>query len=316
MRLSQAQAPSPRAPRYRRALEALACPACGVALLEAVNPVQLSCGGCGAIYPVEGGVPILLTDASRDLLASGQAPASSSLRPGWFPGRVADWIRVHCQTSPGEDRHQRSRLAAFVGEERDGGLVVDLGSGSRRLADHVLTVDIGSFPEVDLVGDGHRLPFRSSSVDRIVCTGVLEHVEFPERVVAEMVRVLRPGGRVYVAVPFMQGFHPGSGTQQDFQRYTHIGLRQLLAPFRVVERGISGGPSAALAWILREYLALPFAWSRRLYAVAYLAAGPLTSWLRWLDIVVDRFPPARRIACGFYAIGERQSEAAAGEGPS
>jgi SAM-dependent methyltransferase len=194
--------------------------------------------------------------------------------------------------------------------------VVDLGSGSRRLADHVLTMDVGPFPGVDVVGDGHRLPFRNKIVTRIVCTGVLEHVNFPERVVAEMARVLRPGGRIYVAVPFLQGFHPGSGTQQDFHRYTHIGLLQLLAPFTIVEWGISGGPSAALAWILREYLALPFAWSQALYAIAYRVARLLTSWLRWLDIALDRFPQARRIACGFYVIGEKPDQAATGDDAS
>ena len=238
------------------------------------------------------------------------------MMPAWLPNRLVRWIRIHCLSGPGEDRHQQSRLASFVRGELDGDLVVDLGSGSRRLAEHVLSVDIGPFSEVDLVGDGHRLPFRDGTIARIVCTGVLEHVNFPERVVAEMLRVLRPGGRVYVSVPFMQGFHPGSGTQQDFQRYTHIGLIQLLMPFWTITWGISGGPSAALAWILREFLALPFAWSHRLYAIAYLVAGPLTSWLRWLDVVVDRFPAARRIACGFYVIGEKAEGGRAAHEPS
>lgn len=314
--MSRSQASPSCEGRHRRILPALACPACGAGLGEVAAPARLRCRACEAVYPVEDGVPILLTGASRDLLASGQAPAGASPRPGWVPAWLAEWIRVYCLTGPGEDRHQRSRLAAFVQAERDGGLVVDLGSGSRRLADHVLTVDIGPFPEVDLVGDAHRLPFSNGTIGRIVCTGVLEHVNFPERVVGEMLRVLRPGGRVYVGVPFMQGFHPGSGTQQDFQRYTHIGLAQLLAPFRVVESGISGGPSAALAWILREYLALPFAWSRRLYALSYIAAGPLTSWLRWLDVVLDRFPAARRIACGFYLIGEKEDGPPAKQGSS
>jgi SAM-dependent methyltransferase len=204
----------------------------------------------------------------------------------------------------------------FVNDARDGSPIVDLGSGSRHLADHVLTVDVGAFPGVDLVGDGHRLPFRNNSVARIVCTGVLEHVDFPEKVVAEMARVLRPGGRLYVAVPFLQGFHPGSGTEQDLQRYTHIGLLRLLAPFRVVESGISGGPSVALAWILREYLALPFAWSRTGYAIVYRVAGVLTSWLRWFDVALERAPQAGRIACGFYVIGEKpHAEASGAAGP-
>lgn len=316
MTVSLTQAPSPCASRYRRVLETLACPACGGRLVEVTQPARLCCGACGASYAVEKGVPILLTGASQRLLSSGQAPVGPPPGPRWFSGRLADRMRARGRTGRGEDRRQSARLASFVRAGGDGGLLVDLGSGSRRLADHVLTVDVGPFPEVDVVGDGHRLPFRNDSVARIVCTGVLEHVNFPDRVVAEMVRVLRPGGRAFVAVPFLQGFHPGSGTQQDFQRYTHIGLAQLLAPFRVVEWGISGGPSAALAWILREYLALPFAWSPALYAVAYRVAGLLTSWLRWVDIVLDRFPQARRIACGFYMIGEKPAASATGEGPS
>jgi len=310
VRVSLAQAAPACTFRYRRVLETLACPACRGSLAEVDQPVRLCCRSCEASYSVEHGIPILLTGASRRLLSSGRIPVGQSPGPSWFSSRLADRAHACGRTSRGEDRRQSSRLAAFVNEAEDGELVVDLGSGSRRLADHVLNMDVGRLPEVDVVGDGHRFPFRENTVARIVCTGVLEHVNFPEQVVVEMVRVLRPGGRVYVAVPFLQGFHPGSGTQQDFQRYTHIGLIHLLAPLRVVESGISGGPSAALAWILREYLALLFAWSPVLYAVGYRAAGLLTSWLRWLDIVLDRFPQAQRIACGFYVIGEKPDTAA------
>ena len=299
-------APEARSPsRFRRFLRALACPACGGELMEPAELARLSCQRCGASYAVERGVPFLLTEDSRRTLAAGQVPLPPSAAPAWFSGRWAERLRACCRTGFGADRHQRVRLAAFVGAAREDELVVDLGSGSRRLADRVLALDVGPFPEVDVVGDGHCLPFRDNSVARIVCTGVLEHVNFPEKVVAEMARVLRPGGRLYVAVPFIQGFHPGSGTQQDFQRYTHIGLLRLLAPFRVVGSGISGGPSVALAWILREYLALPFAWSRTGYAIVYRVAGILTSWLRWFDVALERSPQAGRIACGFYVIGEK-----------
>ena len=305
MTVTVAQGPRCPAARYRRILETLACPACGGTLVEAGEPVRLSCRACHASYAVEHGVPILLTGASLELLASGRVSAGPPRGPSWFSGRFADRIRACGRTHRSEDRHQSSRLAAFVRDARDGELVIDLGSGSRRLADHVLTIDVGPFPGVDVVGDGHRLPLRSNTATRIVCTGVLEHVNVPERVVAEMVRVLRPGGRIYVAVPFMQGFHPGSGTQQDFQRYTYIGLAHLVSPFRILESGISGGPSTALGWILRECMALPFAWNRLLYAIAYRGAGLLTAWIRWLDIVLDGFPQAQRIACGFYVIGEK-----------
>jgi SAM-dependent methyltransferase len=45
------------------------------------------------------------------------------------------------------------------------------------------------------------LPFASGSFDLAYCYSTLEHVEDAARAVAEMVRVLRPGGLVYVHTP-------------------------------------------------------------------------------------------------------------------
>lgn len=290
---------------FRSVLDKLACPACRGSLREVVTSASLCCRACGASFAVEGDVPILLAGGlSHSPVPKSQAGVTDQ-GSGGPTSRLVSWLRARLHAGPGEDRRQRSRLTAFVSEVPAGSLVVDLGSGSRRLAGHVLSVDIGRFPQVDLVADGHQLPFQADVASRIVCTGVLEHVRAPERVVGEMLRILRPGGRIYAAVPFMQGFHPGSGTDADFQRRTHLGLMQLMAPLEIVESGISGGPSAALAWILREYLALPFAWNRLLYKSVYLLSGPLTSWLRWLDVLLDGFPEARRIACGFYVVGEK-----------
>jgi uncharacterized protein YbaR (Trm112 family)/SAM-dependent methyltransferase len=303
-------------PRYQRLLPILACPACGGSLVGLPDPAGLRCTSCNASYAVEHGVPILLTETSRRLLGSGHVSSESPPDRPWVARHVPERIRACWRTSRGEDPRQQTRLTIFVNKAAQGDLIVDLGSGSRRLADHVLTVDVCAFPGVDLVGDGHRLPFRSDSLAGIVCTGVLEHVDFPERVVTEMARVLRPGGRLYVATPFLQGFHPGSGTEQDFQRYTHVGLLRLLAGFRVVESGMSGGPGLALAWMLREYLALPFGWSRTAYAIAHRVAGIATFWLRWFDVALERAPQAERIACGFYVVGEKpHAGASGGAGP-
>ena len=45
-------------------------------------------------------------------------------------------------------------------------------------------------------GDAVSLPFRDASVDAVRCERVFQHLPDPEAAVAEMVRVLRPGGRV------------------------------------------------------------------------------------------------------------------------
>jgi acetyltransferase-like isoleucine patch superfamily enzyme/SAM-dependent methyltransferase len=51
------------------------------------------------------------------------------------------------------------------------------------------------------VGDAHRLPLASGVADKIICTEVLEHVEDPAAVMAELYRVGRPGAQYLITVP-------------------------------------------------------------------------------------------------------------------
>jgi 2-polyprenyl-3-methyl-5-hydroxy-6-metoxy-1,4-benzoquinol methylase len=50
----------------------------------------------------------------------------------------------------------------------------------------------------------HSLPLESQSFDTVLLTDVLEHLYEPLRVLAEVRRVLRPGGHVIVGVPLTQ----------------------------------------------------------------------------------------------------------------
>ena len=59
------------------------------------------------------------------------------------------------------------------------------------------------------------IPFEDDYFDAIICNAVLEHVADPQAVMAEFARVCRPGGFLYLAVPFMQPEHPDP---TDFQR--------------------------------------------------------------------------------------------------
>jgi SAM-dependent methyltransferase len=51
------------------------------------------------------------------------------------------------------------------------------------------------------LGDVRDLPFRDGSFDAIYSMGTIEHFADTERAVAEMVRVLKPGGHAIVGVP-------------------------------------------------------------------------------------------------------------------
>jgi SAM-dependent methyltransferase len=52
-----------------------------------------------------------------------------------------------------------------------------------------------------LRGNTLRLPFPDASFDRVLCSEVLEHVADPAQAMAELVRVLRPGGLFAASVP-------------------------------------------------------------------------------------------------------------------
>ena len=78
---------------------------------------------------------------------------------------------------------------------------------------------------VDVFGDGMRLPFASNSFDTVLSFEVLEHVPDPNACVSEMARVVRPGGRVLMTVPFSSPRHQ---LPFDFFRYTPNGLEALL----------------------------------------------------------------------------------------
>lgn len=52
-----------------------------------------------------------------------------------------------------------------------------------------------------LAGDAAKLPFPDASFDRVVCCEVLEHVDDPDAVLAEIERILKPGGLFATSVP-------------------------------------------------------------------------------------------------------------------
>jgi ubiquinone/menaquinone biosynthesis C-methylase UbiE len=59
--------------------------------------------------------------------------------------------------------------------------------------------------DFDLVsGDAFFLPFKNHSLDAIIFSEVLEHLERPEKALAEAARVLKPGGQFIASVPYKE----------------------------------------------------------------------------------------------------------------
>ena len=162
-------------------------------------------------------------------------------------------------------------------------------------------LDIAQHGSADVLGDARAMPFRDGTFDLIVAVAVLEHVRAPHEVASEFHRLLKPGGTLYCAVPFVTMFHPDP---LDAQRYTVTGLADLFGDLRCVENGVELGPASAVSLVLREFLAILFSFnSRLLYNLAQVLFGYLTLPLKFLDrfLVWNRF--AFMIACSVYFVG-------------
>lgn len=160
-----------------------------------------------------------------------------------------------------------------------------------------LNVDFLELKGVDVVADIQHMPFRSGSIAAIDCDAVLEHVPDAKLAVAELYRVLRPGGFLHVVVPFCQAFH---AYPSDYRRWTAEGLTTLLSEFDVVDVGVRAGPTATLLSFFLEYLKLPFG---GLFGKAVYAAAGWTLWpLRYLDKWLNRRPNAHVLAHAIYAL--------------
>jgi SAM-dependent methyltransferase len=125
-------------------------------------------------------------------------------------------------------------VAAAAAATPPGSDVLDAGAGRapyRSLFDHCRYVaqdwpsSVHGSARIDVVADLRDLPLEDRTFDLVLCTEVLEHLPDPRPAMAEMRRVLRPGGRLIVTVPFVIELHE---EPYDYLRYTSYALRALV----------------------------------------------------------------------------------------
>ena len=150
---------------------------------------------------------------------------------GFFPELAGEVLDVGCGRKPYRAQVPATR---YVGLEVDTPVTRALGAA-------------------DAFYDGRTFPFPDASFDGVLCSQVLEHVFTPEEFLREIARVLRPGGRLVLAVPFAWDEHE---QPHDFARYSSFGLRALLerAGFEVVAQRKSCADARALVQLASGWL--------------------------------------------------------------
>lgn len=144
-------------------------------------------------------------------------------------------------------------VLSLIDEFRDG-LVLDCGAGRRPVCyPNVVNYEIVDYDTTDVIGVGEVLPFRDGTFDAVISIAVLEHVKDPFACARELVRVMKPGGKLICCVPFLQPLH---GYPNHYYNMTGQGLRALFEPSLVVDdhRVIDSLlPVWSLTWIVQSW---------------------------------------------------------------
>jgi len=127
-------------------------------------------------------------------------------------------------------------LYGYLNSFANGGYVLDYGSGDRPYEKMLLRkfnkyIAVDYIPtskkfckKPDIYINSSELPFLSNVIDCIVFTEVMHYLYDPKIVVAELYRILKPGGKLIGSVPFAFG---EDDPPNDFYRYTYFSLKKI-----------------------------------------------------------------------------------------
>ena len=202
------------------------------------------------------------------------------------------------------------------------GVILDAGAGRKRYKpffddsiyisqEHEAGIELKRMKDIeyDIVNDLRGTPLKDDCLDAVLSTSVVEHLRYPAKFFEAAFRVIKPGGKLFVHVPFVYCEHE---IPFDFQRPTRYGLERWFSDAGFTEVGIEPGTSSTetatyfLCTSIREDIydrSENRIIRKLLYGLTYLPSRILRKWLKYL---IDRGPHANTIfPTGWLAIGTK-----------
>lgn len=292
----------------------LICPTCAA-------PLKLTAGSAccdeGHIFPIENGLPILIDDeksvfsqsdfqsVSDTFFVQPQTRARTVARK--LVGKFLPDILLNLTA-----KKNYAQLATLLKQRSEPKiLIVGCGDRARWMEEFVshscfnfVETDVSFGPRVQIICDGHDLPFADETFDAVVTQGVLEHVADSDRVVENIHRVLKKDGMVFADSPFLV---PGHFAPYDFRRFTIVGHRRLFRSFTLISEGMSFGPAASLTWTMKEF-AIALTATRNGKAIVGFMVHILFFWIKYFDYILINNRDAFDAASGFYFMGTKSEK--------
>lgn len=162
-------------------------------------------------------------------------PATVLSVPHFHTAGTLPTIRI---IEAGQTNDYSSGALQVIDQIPSDGVFIDLGCGIRRQEDvrlNGLYLDAVHFRGVDVVSTQARLPFRDNCIDAVVSLNVFEHLPDPFFMANEALRILKPGGWLWVETAFMQPLH---ADPSHYFNMTTEGLLRTFSSFHVEQHGV------------------------------------------------------------------------------
>jgi SAM-dependent methyltransferase len=218
--------------------------------LKLIQNGDLQCNLCGELFEVVKQRPIMIDKFSTDYLSLVKAASSLNDRNSCVRNNpwnknldIKNYFFKHLFSNCNRFDLQWKFLAEMIEEmvisihknSFSKPMILDIGAGDAKYGsffadmnytstDLVYSSERHKFDFIDLVSNAENLPIANSCADFILNFALMEHVPNPEKVISEIARVLKNGGKVYSIIPLTRPEHM---QPYDFYRFTRFSIDKL-----------------------------------------------------------------------------------------
>ncbi|MBE9200214.1 MULTISPECIES: glycosyltransferase [unclassified Nodularia (in: cyanobacteria)] len=184
----------------------------------------LECSNCSAQYPIRNKVPIFLENTNTVKIMPIDHISNQ------LPMEIFNWL------------------------EKLNGYSLNIGAGATKSKiPKCIELEYSIWKNTAVVGDAHHLPFQDEIFDAVVCFNVFEHLYNPALAAKEILRVLKPGGKLILQTAFLQPLHE---EPIHFYNATKYGLLNWFSEFKIEKCHVSENfnPALTLGWLSSELI--------------------------------------------------------------